>query len=758
MAGLLAWQVSASLALAEEPAAPKAVADVLIAGNYNVAEALILSKIRTQAGTTFNRTAVNDDIKRLYATGFFTDVAVDVKESPSGVVVTFLLKEKPTIKEILFEGHHVLRQEKLRELLAVKVGEFLDARALKDGHTKIVQEYHKKGYARAVAEYTTTTDPATNQATVRFLVDEGQRARIRVIAFQGNSAFPDQRLRKVVKSRTANLWRSGSLKPEEVEDDIERLAAFYRREGYQDVNVSSSLSSDPAGGKLYLFFTMEEGAQYRVGQVTLTGTQRFPEPEVRNSLTMLPSFRFSQEAMREDVAHIQGYYFDRGHIFAEIAPRTTVDAAAHRVDVVYDIQEQSLAYVDKVEIHGNTKTKDIVIRRELRLRPGDAFSGAKLRRSRERLYNLGYFESVDFDFTGGTAPDRRDVIVNVKEAKTGEFSFGGGVSSVDRLIGFVQIEQRNFDISNWRTFTGAGQDAKFRFEIGSVRRNFDLSFTEPWFLGRPFSFGFDLFNRTTLRNSTLGYGYDLARRGGNLRFGKEFTDTFSGGTYYRLERVKVSNVPTEASSDLRQELGAKIISAVGGSLTYDTRDSRFEPTRGTVLLFNTEVAAAALASDRNFARLYGSADWFKSHWRKQLLFEARLGAGIVDSFRQKDVPIFERYFAGGANTIRGYSERKVGPRDPQSNDPIGGEAILVGTLEETFPIVAPVIRGAVFFDVGNVWRRVDNFGSSYKAGAGAGVRVKTPIGPVRLDLGFPLNQIAGEKRKPRLHFNVSRGF
>ncbi len=734
------------------------VADVLIVGNHHVAEALVLSKIQTKAGLPFRQSAVNDDIKRLYQTGYFTDVSVDSKATDRGLIVTFLLKEKPTIREVLVSGQHALRTEKVLELLGVKAGEFLDPRALKDGQAKILQEYRKKGYARALVESTTPVDLVTNQTTVQVLVDEGPRVKVRVIAFEGNRAFTDKELRRVIKTRTAALWRSGTYQPEQADEDVERLGAFYRQQGYQDVKVARNVSTDPSGNRLYLFFAIEEGQQYRVGEVTLAGTQRFPEREVRNSLALLPDFRFSQEAVREDVAHLQGYYFDRGYIFAEVTPQTTVDTQAHRVHVTYQIAEKELAYVDKVEIQGNAKTKDIVIRRELRVRPGDVFNGERLRKSRERLYNLGYFEEVAFDFTDGSAPNRRNVVVNVKETKTGEFSFGGGVSSIDRLIGFAQIEQRNFDIGNWRTFTGAGQDAKFRFEMGTVRRNFDISFTEPWMLGHPFSFGFDLFSRTTLQNRTLGFGYDETRIGGDLRLGKEFTDDVRGSVYYRLENVKISNVPDEASSDLKKEVGRHTISAVGSSLTYDTRDNRFEPTRGLVLTTGTEVAAGVLGSDRNFARFTAGADWFKTHWKQRLLFEARANGGLIEAFGgQKDVPIFERFFAGGANTIRGFRERRVGPHDPQSNDPIGGEAMLIGTVEETFPIVQ-YIRGAVFLDVGNVWQRVHDFAHSFNSGTGVGVRIKTPIGPVRLDLGFPVNTVAGEKRTPRFHFNLSRGF
>ena len=296
-----------------------------------------------------------------------------------------------------------------------------------------------------------------------------------------------------------------------------------------------------------------------------------------------------------------------------------------------------------------------------------------------------------------------------------------------------------------------------------MRRFFDLSFTEPWIFGHPISFGIDLYNRTHLRSRNLGIAFQEQQRGGGIRLGKEFTDRLQVGLSYQFFRTEVSDVVSEASADLKAEQGRNNISEVGASVALDTRDNRFDPTKGYYLFTSTDLAGRAIRGDRDFYRLQGGASAYLSH-ADRFVFESRIRAGVVKAFgNSSEVPIFERFFGGGAETLRGFRERPVGPRDPLSNDPIGGEATLTGTLEEVMTVFKDehgrsILKGSVFYDVGNVWRRVGDLGSSLKSGIGGGARGTTPIGPVRLDVGFPISDIAGEKRQPRFHFNISRGF
>jgi len=764
-----AWLLLSAAAVAQEatetaaPAPASAqellVLDVRVDGLTVVAEETVLAKVRTKAGAPFVQAMVNEDVRQLYQTGFFADVSVDVRTEPGGVVITFLVQEKPLLRAIEIQGHRALHRDKLLKLLDLKAGEFLDPKRVKDGTEAILSEYRRKGYTHVKLAHETAVDPATGEATLFLLIDEGRKIKVRAITIEGNERFSDRRIRKVMKTKRAAFWRAGVYREEVLEEDLERVAAFYRREGFQDVNVEQALATDPSGRRLYVTLTITEGPRYTVGMVELTGYQLFSEPELRTRLMMAPGSVFSQDALQEDVGRLAAAYFDRGYIFAQVEPETVLDPATKAMQVTYRITEGELAYIGRIDIRGNSRTKDVVIRRELRVKPGEPFSGEALRRSRERLYNLGYFEEINFDHEPGTGPSHRDLVVEVKETKTGEFSFGGGFSSVDRAVGFVQIEQRNFDWRNFPTFTGAGQDLRLRTQIGTVRREFDVSFTEPWFLGRPVSLGLDAFHITRLERRSLGFAFDEQRTGGGVRLGKEFTEYLSGSAGYRLEEVEISDVTVGASADFRSEEGTNTVSTLSTDWAYDTRDSRFDPTRGQVFRWGVDVAGGVIGGDKDFIRGTASETIIWPFWkRKGWQLELRGRIGVVDAYDDsQEVPIFERFFAGGSSTIRGYEERRVGPTDPNTNDPIGGEAMAIGNVDIVFPIVEN-IKGSVFFDAGNVWRRVASFGEDYKMGTGIGARIKTPIGPVRLDLGLPINPDDNQDDGVQFHFNISRSF
>jgi len=468
---------------------------------------------------------------------------------------------------------------------------------------------------------------------------------------------------------------------------------------------------------------------------------------------------FTYQALREDVANIQSFYFGKGYIFVKVRESTALDAATGRVDITYAIVENEVAYVERIDVRGNLKTRDKVIRRELRILPGERFDGDKLKRSKERLYNLGFFEEVGYDTEEGSTPDHQNLIVEVKEAKTGSFSFGGGYSSIDQFVGFLEVQQKNFDWRNWKTFTGGGQDLRLRGEWGSVRQTYELSFTEPWWFDHPVSFGFDIYKRSHDRESDVGYGYIEERTGGDLRFGKEFSEYVRGGATYRLEQVKISDVDATASADLRAEEGENWLSSIELVLTRDTTDNVFNPTRGYVISGSTEVAGGFLGGTKDFNKFFGLAtQYFPVFGKCVLQFQVR--AGVVMPYGEEErVPIYERFYAGGANTIRGYEERSVGPIDPVTADPLGGETLFVANLECTVPIL-DFLKGAFFVDTGNVWAESSDFGSGgFMTGVGFGVRVKTPIGPLKLDYGIPIDTQPGkEDREGRFHFSMSHGF
>jgi outer membrane protein insertion porin family len=439
---------------------------------------------------------------------------------------------------------------------------------------------------------------------------------------------------------------------------------------------------------------------------------------------------------------------------------TAVNPSSGRVDIVYHIRENEVAYVNKIKIKGNIKTRDLVIRRELRIHPQDRFDGQKLRRSKERLQNLGFFDEISYDTEDTGVTNKKDLVVEVKEAKTGAFSFGGGYSTVEQFVGFVEIEQKNFDWKNFPYFTGAGQDLKMRASFGSINQGYDLSFTEPWLFDYPVSFGFDAYKQIRDREQDVGYGYDQDVTGGALRLGNEISDYLKQNLTYRYDTIKISNLSTNATSDLTNELGTNAISSMEYGLNFDSRDNVFDTTKGELFTGSYQLAGGPFAGDKDFNKFFGRASHYIPLFRGSSL-ELRGRVGLAKPYGDSDkVPIYERFFCGGAYSVRGYRERKVGPVDEGSGDPKGGNSLLIANAEYSYPILS-FMKLAAFCDSGNVWDKAGDFGQGgFKSSTGLGVRIKTPIGPVMLDYGLPLNKESGSDKRGdgKIHFSMSHGF
>ena len=741
------------------PEEKKIIKAIDVEGNKTISLAAILAKIKIRVGQEYLQNIISDDLKRLYNTGYFSDVSVDRKEFNGGFKVTIYVTEKPIVEKITFSKIRQLNPKALKNKIKTKEGKFLDKKILSDDIKTMQEFYAKKGLTAAKIDAETSVDEVTNKATLHFVIEEGQRAQIGRIKVIGNKAFPAKRIIKIIKTRSHWLFNSGFLKEDILKEDMDRLKAFYGQEGFIDAHAEYSMGHLP-GGRLAVNINIEEGKRYYVGGITVQGNRILSTPEILNTMESVKTGKiFSREKLEKDLASVRTVYFDRGYIFADIKDSTSLNPENGKVELRLDVSEGNLAYVEQVKIQGNTRTRDIVIRREIRLYPGDQFDGAKLRRSKERLKNLGYFEDVSYDIEDTDTPEHKNLVVQVKEAKTGSLTFGGGYSTIDQVVGFAEVEQKNFDFANWSTFTGGGQDLSLRAETGSFRNNTRLSFTEPWIFDYPISGGFDAYRSERKRERDVGYAYDERRLGGDLRFGKELSEYVSTGITYRLEQIRIANLADGVSADLAKEAGTNNVSSLDFSLTRDTRDSVFNPSKGLYLNGTFDVAGGVLGGDKDFTRLQNRVS-YDIPFKFDSVLDLSLRTGFAKAYNGTDsVPIFERLFAGGAKSIRGYNERKVGPIDPSSQDPIGGESLLVGNVEYTIPVV-DFLKLATFFDTGNVWSKARDFGSgNLKSGAGLGFRVKTPIGPINLDYGYPLNNEPGEqKRSGKFYFSVSRGF
>ncbi len=744
---------------APAPSEPKKIVKAIeVKGNKTIAIATIITKIKTRVGQEYLENVISDDIKRLYNTGFFSDVSVDRQDDEGGFKVLFYLTEKPIVEDITFSKTRQFNARTLQTKIETKKGKFLDKKVLKDDTDKIKELYAKKGLTAVTVDVETDVNETTNKVKLHFVIYEGDRVKIKRIKVYGNHSFPDKRIIRAIKARPAWVFYAGYLKEDLLKEDMERIVAFYEKEGFIDAQANYTIDY-PQKSQAVVTINIEEGARYYVEDIAIEGNKILSEAEIKAAMEGIKAGGvFSRDKLTIDISKIRSLYFDKGYIFAKVHESTSLNPQG-KVNIKIDIEEGGVAYVNKIKIQGNTRTRDIVIRRELRLHPGDQFDGTKLRRSKERLQNLEYFEEVGYDIEDTNVPDRKDLVVQVKEAKTGTFSFGGGYSTVDQLVGFVEIEQKNFDFSNWPTFTGGGQNLLLRAETGSSRNNLRLSFTEPWIFDYPISGGFDGYRLVRQREKNIGYAYDEKRIGGDIRFGKQFSEYLSGDILYRLEEITIDNFADNVSADLLAEEGKNKVSSAGLSLNRDTRDSVINPKKGLVLNGSAGVAGGILGGDKDFYRFEGRVGYYIPLKFNSVL-EFHLRSGIVNAYGDSEkVPIFERYFAGGARTIRGYNERRIGPLDPVTEDPIGGEGIFVGNVELTIPLIE-YIKLAGFLDTGNVWSRVEDYGSTaFKSGAGLGLRVKTPIGPINLDYGYPLNDEPGEdQRSGKFYFSVSRGF
>ncbi len=728
-----------------------------IEGNDIVSDAKIISKIKVRAGQSYNKNIINEDVKNLYATGFFETVEAEKEDVSGKTIIIFRVKEKPVLEKIVIEGARVVRKKKILESVDIEEGSFIDEYKMKESVRKIKDLYSEKGFSQTEVTYALDTLQAQNKVRAKFIINEKGILKIKEVVVIGNKAISASRIKRLMKAKQAWFLNRGVFKKDVLRDDVKRLTDFYKLKGFSEAKVDIDIEKKLEG--IYLTVNIEEGRCYYVGELKIKGNKDVRLDEILGTLDLKKGDVFSEQTIYGNVSRIRELYVDKGYIFSQVEPFSFFNPKTERVDVTYKILENEIAYIEHIGIKGNIKTKDKVIRRELRVYPGERFDGKRVRKSKEKLENLGFFEEIRFSTEPGTKSNNIDLVVDVKEAKTGYFSFGGGYSSIDGLIGFAELRQRNFDYRNFSTFTGAGQDLSLIFSIGTLVDRYQLSFTNPWIFDIPVSFGFDLYKKGHQQDDDVGYAYEEDIRGGILRLGREFNDYLKGRVAYRFEKVKIEDIVGDATPELKAEKGTTDFSSGEVSLSYDSRDNIFSTSRGIYCVNTFTLFGGPFGGDKDFIKYFGRVSFYFPTINESVV-ELKMQAGIIDPFSDTTkVPIYERFFAGGASTVRGYRERKVGPIDVTSEDPLGGEAVFVSNIEYTYPL-ADFLKVATFFDTGNVWSGNSDFlKSSLMSSVGIGLRVKTPIGPVNIDYGWPLDTEPGEEEKEgRFHFNLSRSF
>lgn len=751
--------------------------EVRFVGPQTVNRSVVNANIQTAVGKPRSRELIEQDVRNLIETGYFFDVRVLEEPVADGVKIIFEMQGKASIKEIVIEGFKKFKEERLRKELDYKVGDILDERKVHLSDIKIAEIYQKNGYPDVKIEHEISVDRDTGKAVVRVKITEGARVFIKRVEFTGVKAFPPKRLLKLMRTRRHwwGSWLSGTgvLKDEQFKEDFEKLRDHYRANGYLDMEIKDTKVERVGEKWMIVHIEIFEGTQYKAGQIRLEGNTLFPTTELEKQLKMTSGQTFTPVGLSGDIRNIEDYYGARGYIDTSVRSGRIPNVETGRIDVTYAIREGQLTYIERIEIRGNTKTKDKVIRRELAVVPGQIYDTVRVDKSAERLRNLGYFAKVDATPQATQVPNRKDLVISVEEQRTGTVTFGAGFSSIDNFIGFIEVTQGNFDLFNWPTFTGGGQKLRVRTQIGFERQDYILSFTEPWFLDQKLSLGFDLFHR---ESSFLSDRFDESRTGGDVRLEKALNEFVRGSLQYSLQSISL-NVFTNASQELQSQDGTNLRSAVEASLVYDSRDSVFLTKRGNRTEFSAEIVGGPFGGDVSVYKLNAKTTFYFPVFEGHVL-QILGAAGVVEAFgdtkgtgpvvdedpgpgvtpvQVNDVPVFDRYFLGGANTLRGFSFRDVGPRDV-NGEPIGGNTYVNATVEYTIPVVERV-RFAVFFDIGNVYRDAYDFNvSDLKSDAGVGVRLNLPVGPLRLDYGYPIQTDSQTGRSGKIQFSVGYQF
>ena len=749
--------------------------DIKYAGPVTVSRERILSNMRTAIGQPFSQAGLEEDIRNVYQTGDVTNVRIFGEPMVGGVRVIVIVQSRDIIKEVVLEGVTHFKPKKVLKVISAKSGSALNEEQLEVDRQKIIELYRSKGYNNIEVQYRVSRDEAAGNAVVYFSINEGGKSELHRIVFEGNYHIKAKALRKVMKNTKPKtifsfLTKDGRLDPIKLKEDLEDVRELYQNKGYIDMEITQTRVETDAKGHTTLYIYIKEGDQYRISKLTIKGNTVLTEQQLRTFLSMKENSLYTPKGLKDDVKVFTDFYGSRGYVDVQIQTQA-VPGGKGLVDLTYHIDEGIVSYIERINIEGNSITKDKVIRRELALAPGDLYAVPYADASKKRLENLNYFSKVEINPSDTLVPGRKDMNVIVEEKRTGELSFGAGFSSVDKLVGQASLTQGNFDITNFPVFTGGGQKFRLSLIYGQTRKDVVLTLTEPYFFDTRFAVTFEAFYHNT---NYTNDPYTQSNLGFAIGFRRPLTRYLSVRGEYRLERIEISN-PTNIA--FIPDVGTRTRSAVAAGLVYDSRDSVFLTRRGTRFDIGGFVAGGVLGGNTN---IYGWSvevahyislpyDMILTLFGRVSTVSTLAGGEIYHNPPpgSEIVPIEDRLFLGGANDLRGYDYRFVGPKDPQNNA-TGGRSQQRATVELTFPIIERV-RGAVFYDGGVNHLASYSFGfQNYASDYGVGLRLDLPIGPIRLDYAFPIQinrqnfpgfPVAAPMNKSgRFNFNVGYQF
>jgi outer membrane protein insertion porin family len=737
------------------------ISKIEISGNQRVEEDAIRIHITQQVGQPYDPTAVDADIHSIYRLGFFTGVTAHLENQGGQNVLVYYVKERPQITDVKFYGMKAIHTNDDKIVAATKVhpGAILDPIAVKETINEVTAVYADKGYTDAKVTFKPIPQP-DNTAFAEFDVDEGSKVEITKIEFTGNHAFSATVLKNNMETKTYSKLLSwitgwGALDQKKLQEDVDRLTAFYYDNGYLNVQIAPP-QVVRSGGTITIIIAIDEGTPYRVGRIDIEGNLKFPRHELRRMLTMKSGQLFRGSSLQRQVLALSDFYSNRGYAYVNVDPRTTLVHNNKRVNVVFVINPGHEVLIDRINISGNTKTSDKVIRREIQLQEQEPYSAEEIRDSQARLQRLGFFSDTRITTSPASQPDKINLDVNVTEANTASFQVAGGFDSYQSVFG-------NFTLGNTNLF-GGGESLVANAQVGFLFQNYSISYTEPWFLDIPLSVGLQLFDNKTYLLSfdqssagfTLTTTYPLTELGFK-KLGPFSLKDITLGIGYSFQSIGITGLNQFTTFQIERYKGYTQTSEITPTFRRFTVDNPTDPRTGTVETVSLQFGG--LGGTNSFIKGVAHFRYFYPFLKSQTLGTFVVSQGItygigtnLESGTGGELPLYERFFPGGVGgpgDVRGYQLYSLGPQvtifsqngTPLSVQDVGGSKELLLSNEITFPILSGLgIRGVVFSDAGQSFLLKDNIDiDDLQASFGFGVRWKSPFGPLAVDIAFPIN-------------------
>jgi outer membrane protein insertion porin family len=714
-----------------------------ISGNTKVDSDAILMNIKSKEGGIYSQSAVSLDVKNIFKMGYFESVSAEIEETEGGVILRFVVQEKQYVRSFEISGNDEIETEKINEAIKIKPRTFLDEVALQKSIEAIQQLYIEEGLFLSEIK-TEFVDLGNKDITIRFKIDEGEKVKVKEIKFSGVNEEESKEIKSTLETREYGffswLTSSGKYNKNQLAADVFNVESYFMDRGYINVKVSDPvITLSPDRRWLFIVINVFKGDRFKISHIDLTGDLIFEKSEMLKEIKSKEGEYFNRSLIRDDIFNLTDLYGHLGYANANINPLTRVDPDRKTIDLTLNIDKNKLVYIDKIHITGNTKTRDKVVRREIKLAEGELYNIDRIKFSRERIYALGFFEEVSFSMKPHDDSTLTDLYINVKEGHTGTFTLGAGFSSIDKFIFTTQTSFGNF--------LGYGQRVSLRAELSSRRQLADLSFYEPYFLDTDWSFGLRLYT------TEFSYVFQKKSTGGDLKWGYKVGEFSRFFVEYKYEDVNIKDI---GATDTRL-FTSGVTSSVTFSIVRNSLDHPYDPARGSLINGSMEVAGKYLGGDFDFYKFDTSySKYVPLFFKTVFLFKAQAGYGR--SITNERLPFSERYFVGGPYDVRGYDYWTVGPMasvmslndEPNSTTlkkPIGGNKMVVFNAEYIFNIIRSAgIKGVFFFDAGNAFsEEQDFFEKELRLSWGFGIRWFTPIAPFRFEWGFPIKRRPGEK-------------